>query len=418
MTETVNMVIFPISHHGQRKASRASNPSASASSSIAFVTRPRAPRMCASASGKLFATIDRSLMVVVHPATMSAHVNRTLTQRGPMENVKRDTDCERESSLIRRALRAAGIALWSWNVDDDVLTMDRRGCELWDIAADEKVLTFEHLSEKIHPADRDRVRAAFVATRAVVGLYEIDFRILTDASEVRWISARGQGDDFEIVARTMSGVFINVTGRKQAEEGHELLAGEMSHRVKNLLAIASGLTRIASRSAGSVQEMAEELTQRLTALGRAHDLVRPLPGGQGSAALLGDLFTVLLAPYDDTGAFAGRIRVSVPRMGIGQSAATGVALVIHELATNSLKYGALSTTEGTLDVSGFLEGDDVEVVWTEQGGPEVAPPERTGYGSKLVQRTMGDLLAGSIDYNWTASGAIVTLRMSGARIAT
>ena len=106
--------------------------------------------------------------------------------------------------------------------------------------------------------------------------------------EVRWISARGQGNDADIVNRRMYGIFLDVTGRKQAEEGHELLAGEMSHRVKNLLAIASGLTAITSRSTASTQDMARELTQRLTALGRAHDLVRPIPGQQGKAALLGD----------------------------------------------------------------------------------------------------------------------------------
>lgn len=321
--------------------------------------------------------------------------------------------------LLRRAVKSAGVALWSWNFDNDTFKMDPRGYELWDIAADDQSLTFERLSEKVHPADRDRVRAAFVATRAIVGLYEIDFRILTAAAEVRWISARGQGDDFEIAARTMSGVFIDVTGRKQAEEGHELLAGEMSHRVKNLLAIATGLTQITSRSATSVREMTENLTQRLAALGRAHDLVRPLPGGQGNAALLGDLFSVLLAPYDDMGAFSGRIRVSVPRMGIGENAATGVALVIHELATNSLKYGALSVPTGSLDVSGCMKNGDVEVVWTEQGGPAVLPPKDTaGFGSKLVQRTMTGLLSGSIEYNWTPSGAIATLRMNGTRLST
>ncbi|GLR55904.1 hypothetical protein GCM10007919_06260 [Rhizobium indigoferae] len=144
---------------------------------------------------------------------------------------------------------------------------------------------------------------------------------------------------------------MDVTGRKQAEEGHELLTGEMSHRVKNLLALASGLTAITSRSTASNEEMVSQLTQRLAALGRAHDLVRPLKGGQGNAVLLRDLFTVLLAPYDDEGAFAGRIRVAVPRMGVGESSATSLALVIHELATNSLKYGALSVETGTLDVS-------------------------------------------------------------------
>ena len=117
----------------------------------------------------------------------------------------------------------------------------------------------------------------------------------------------------------------------------------MSVFVKNLLAIASGLTVITSRSAKTAADMARELTHRLTALGRAHDLVRPLPGHEGKAALLADILAVLLAPYDDMGAFSGRIRISVPRMGVGEKAATTLALVLHELATNSLKYGALSS---------------------------------------------------------------------------
>src|SRR5215218_3689174 len=191
---------------------------------------------------------------------------------------------------------------------------------------------------------------------------------------VRWISARGQGDDPETADRIRYGVFLNVTGRKQAEEAHELLAGEMSHRVKNVLAVASGLTAITSRSTASTTDMARELTQRLSALGRAHDLVRPLPGEEGKAALLGDLLTVLLAPYDDLGAFSGRVRVSVPRMGVGESAATTLAMVVHELATNSLKYGALSAAKGILDLSCALPDNEIVKVWRESGGPPVTAP--------------------------------------------
>ena len=210
--------------------------------------------------------------------------------------------------------------------------------------------TFEDLSAHIHPADRDRVRAGFSATRGIVGPYEIDFRILV-GEDVRWISARGHGDDEGIVNRVMFGIFLDVTGRKQAEEANELLAGEMSHRVKNLISIASALTTMTSRSTETKEEMVRDLTHRLTALGRAHDLVRPVSGPSEDGALLGDLLSVLLTPYDDLGAFSGRVRVSVPRMGIGRSAATNLALVLHELATNSVKYGALSAETGTLDVS-------------------------------------------------------------------
>jgi two-component sensor histidine kinase len=311
---------------------------------------------------------------------------------------------------LNLAIEAAGIALWSWNVETDALELDARACELWGLA-DCRNVTFEDLSAHIHPADRDRVRVAFAATRAIVGPYEIDFRIMV-GNDVRWISARGNGNEDGNALPVIFGVFLNVTGRKQAEEGHELLAGEMSHRVKNLLAIASGLTTMTARSSASTKDMARELTGRLSALGRAHDLVRPLPQAEGKAALLGDLFTVLLAPYDDQGAFSGRVRVAVPRMGVGELAATTLALIIHELATNSVKYGSLSASEGLLDVSCTSTNDEVIVVWTERGGPPVTPPSLNppGFGSKLIERSMSGL-GGKIEFNWSSEGLIATLRM-------
>jgi two-component sensor histidine kinase len=219
-------------------------------------------------------------------------------------------------------------------VPDDRFAMDERAFELWGLPWSPTV-TFANLSAHIHPADRDRVQAAFTATRSVPGPYEIDFRIMV-GPDIRWISARGQSAELDAADTPMFGIFLDVTGRKQAEEGSELLAGEMSHRVKNLLAIASGLTHLTSRSAASIEEMTAQLTERLTSLGRAHDLIRPLPGEQGRAALLGDLMSVLLSPYEDSGAFSGRIRVAVPRMGVGEPTATTLAMVVHELATNSV----------------------------------------------------------------------------------
>ncbi|MFN7103466.1 MAG: sensor histidine kinase [Pseudorhizobium sp.] len=317
---------------------------------------------------------------------------------------------------LRRAIHAAGVSLWSWSVTDDRFAMDDPAFRLWGLPYSPDV-KFEDLSAHIHPADRDRVREAFMATRGIVGSYEIDFRIMIE-DEIRWISARGLGDDEALHFGQMFGIFLDVTGRKQAEEGHELLAGEMSHRVKNLLAIATGLTNMSSKSTTTAKEMAELLTGRLAALGRAHDLVRPLPGHQGQAALLGDLLSILLAPYEDLGAFSGRIRVAVPRMGVGEEAATALALVIHELATNSLKYGALSADTGTLDLSGSTIGTDLELVWTERGGPQVEPPNGAkGYGSQLVQRSVSGQLGGAIDYEWAGDGVIVTLRLNGDKLA-
>jgi two-component sensor histidine kinase len=318
---------------------------------------------------------------------------------------------------LRAATRAAGVALWSWNVDTDAITMDERAYDLWAVSKDERSITFEILSQNIHPADLERARSAFAATRAVVGAYEIDFRIMTEG-DIRWISARGQGDDADIAERIMFGVFLDVTQRKQAEEAHELLAGEMGHRVKNLLHLATALTHITSRSAVTKEDMALELTSRLMALGRAQQLVRPIAGQKIEAALLADLIAVLLAPYDEKGATV-RIRVSVPKMNIGEASSTALALVFHELATNSAKYGALSTASGTLDVSCNAQADDfVVIVWTERGGPPVrAPAMLDGFGSKLVQRSIAGTLGGEIAFDWSEEGVVVTLRLAKDRLA-
>ena len=331
---------------------------------------------------------------------------------------------ERSSALVwdaerlRIASDAAGIALWSWNVETDEIALDKRAHALWGVAKDGPI-TFEDLSEHIDVEQRDSVRAAFKATRTVPGAYEIDFRVL-HGQEARWLSARGQGADVGIVGRVMFGVFLDVTKRKQAEEAHEMLAGEMSHRVKNLFSIASALTIIAARSAATTTEMSRDLRMRLGALGRAHDLVRPVPGEDSQkAALLSDLLSVLVAPYDDAAGTSGHVRVSVPDMHVGERAATTLALVVHELATNSIKYGALSTTSGTLDVSCTEYGGEVVLVWTERGGPPVARPTGpAGFGSKLVAQSLFGQLGGSIAIDWPTEGVVATLRMSKARLAT
>jgi HWE histidine kinase/PAS fold len=162
---------------------------------------------------------------------------------------------------LRIATDAAGIALWSWNVDTDRLELDERGHMLWGVP-NTGTITFEILSSRIHPEDLDRVRAAFAATRVMLGAYETDFRILHDG-KIRWISARGRGDDQGIVGRIMYGVFIDVTERKKAEEAREMLAGEMNHRVKNLFAITSALTTISARSTTTKDEMVKDLRQRI-----------------------------------------------------------------------------------------------------------------------------------------------------------
>jgi len=323
-----------------------------------------------------------------------------------------------DTERLRVATDAAGVALWSWNVDTDEIALDARAHDLWGVRNDEPV-TLEDLSARIHPEDLNRVRVTLKATQAVKGAYEIDFRI-QHGDEIRWISARGQGGNKGLVDRVLFAVFLDVTERRRAEEAREMLAGEMSHRIKNLFAIASALTTIAARSTTTTVEMARDLTQRLSALGRAHDLVRPMPGrAEFKAALLGDLLASLLAPYSDTEAGVARVHVSVPEVSVGESAITTLALVVHELATNSLKYGALSVASGAIDLSCAVHHGTIVIVWAERGGPPVTAPRRPeGFGSRLIKHSISGQLGGSIAFDWPMEGVVVTLRISKARLAT
>jgi two-component sensor histidine kinase len=311
--------------------------------------------------------------------------------------------------------------LWSWNVDTGEIELDQRAFDLWGHPPSSHV-TFEDLSSHIHPEDRDKVRAAFAATRPSLGTFELDFRTMLD-NEIRWISARGQGEDQGTTSRLMFGVFLDVTQRKQAEEANELLAGEMSHRVSNMLQIAAGLTRMAAKSAATTEEMAHDLGTRLVALGRAHHLVRPTESGGIGTALLADLFAVLLQPYElDQNVASGvqRVRISLPRVGLVERAITSLALVVHELATNSLKYGAFSSESGTLDVSAVTQADEdqLTILWVERGGPAVvAPNARSGFGRGMIARAISDDLGGSIAFDWSPEGVIATLRIDMNRLA-
>ena len=178
-----------------------------------------------------------------------------------------------DESRLRIATDAAGVALWAWNVDTDQIVMDARAFNLRGLPYKDTI-SFEELSACIHPADLDRVRAAFDSTKDLSGAYETDFRIRHDG-DVCWVSSRGRGDEQGIVGRIMFGVFLDVTARKLAEEARELLAGEMQHRIKNLFSVASALTNMALRSSSSMDEMAHDIQNRLKALSAAHELIYP-----------------------------------------------------------------------------------------------------------------------------------------------
>ena len=210
----------------------------------------------------------------------------------------------------------------------------------------------------------------------------------------------------------------DIMDQKLAQEHQKLLLGEMSHRVKNVLSVAGGLVVLSSRTAPTPQEMAKAVQNRLAAYARAHDLTRPgLIDGEfqvENQAALHTLIWTIVAPYIDPVAEDGRTNISIDGADIllDGSAATNLALILHEFATNAAKYGALSADGGCVRIDCSMQDGTFEIKWQEFDGPPVnGPPDKRGFGSVLANKSIQGQLGGTIMHEWPREGVVITLRI-------
>ena len=215
----------------------------------------------------------------------------------------------------------------------------------------------------------------------------------------------------------------DITERKRAQEQQNLLLREMSHRVKNLFAVASGLVTLSARSARTPADMAEVVRERLGALARAHGLTRPglMNGGAKPAqdTNLHALVQTIFAPYVDPESIKGHgfYIITGPCLPIGGNAVTSIALVMHELATNAAKYGALSSPGGYIHIDWSVIKDELLLTWKEHGGPSLdGPAEQKGFGGSLVRRIVTGQFGGRLSYDWKPEGLIIRLSLPVERL--
>ncbi|MBX6321090.1 MAG: PAS domain S-box protein [Rhodospirillaceae bacterium] len=213
----------------------------------------------------------------------------------------------------------------------------------------------------------------------------------------------------------------DITERRQAQEQQELLLREMNHRVKNLLALASGVATLSARGAGASDEVVHAIQDKLSVLARAHELTLPrLVGLQPEAepvASLHALIRTIVSPYDQPSAGGGRIILRGPDTNVGRRAVTSLALLLHEFATNAVKYGALSSPAGRIEVDVDVGDDEVMLTWREHGGPPVtAPRPGEGFGSVLACRAVKGQLAGRIAQDWRPEGLAIRLNVPLANL--
>jgi PAS domain S-box-containing protein len=211
----------------------------------------------------------------------------------------------------------------------------------------------------------------------------------------------------------------DITERRQAQEQQNLLLREMSHRVKNLFAVTSGLVSVSARSARTPREMAAAVQERLAALTRAQELTRPGLTGTGDTTgpntTLHALIDTIFAPYISKGREG--IVLTGPNLPIGEKAVTSVALVLHELATNAAKYGALSSPGGVVYLDCSLENDELQLTWKEHGGPSLnGTPVTEGFGSTLTRRIVIQQFGGRLSHDWKPDGLVVHISVPVQRL--
>ncbi|MFE0759211.1 PAS domain S-box protein [Inquilinus sp. NPDC058860] len=204
----------------------------------------------------------------------------------------------------------------------------------------------------------------------------------------------------------------DITERKRAQERQVLLLREISHRVKNLFALAGAVVTLSTRTARSPEELAEQVRNRLSALARAHELILPdLKQEQAATSTtIEALLRTIFSPYE-YGA-GDRIAIDGPELTIGGHAVTSLALLLHELATNAAKYGALSVAPGRIAVTWTIEDATLSLRWMERGGPPAeSAANGEGFGTWLVDGAIKGQLQGQISREWGADGLSILMSL-------
>ncbi|MET3896678.1 PAS domain S-box-containing protein [Devosia sp. UYZn731] len=258
-----------------------------------------------------------------------------------------------------------------------------------------------------HPDDQERAWAAWNHSLTTGEPYQIEYRLRNRSGEYRWTLGLALPiRDSEGTIVRWFGTCTDIHATKLAAEERELVAQELSHRIKNIFAVLTGIIALSARSQPEIKPFADQLRQRIFALAEAHDFVRPhsqqsQPGETQTSlrALIGRL----LMPYSQDE--QPRFQFLGEDAEIDEGAATPLALLVHELATNASKYGALSTPEGRIVLTGARNEDRYHLSWKEIGGPAIAAgdlPE--GFGSRVISLSVEGQLRGRLERIWEADG--------------
>ena len=298
------------------------------------------------------------------------------------------------------ALAAGRMGSWNWDLEADCFRWDDEHFRILELDPAKFVISAESLAVLVHPDDWKKLQERLAQARAGQNAFEIEVRVKRPSGDLRWfvINAAASFDGAGRLTR-ISGVTTDITERKNAEERHTLLAREVDHRAKNALALVQSILRLTK--ANSAGEYIQAVEGRIAALSHAHTL---LSESRWQGAELRTLIGDELAAYGQSDIVVLQGAAVTLPPAIAQS----VALVLHELATNSAKYGALSAERGKLDVRWIIKSDRLNLSWHESNGPKVEPPKAQGFGMKVIRATVESQLRGDVEFLWKEHGLTCT----------
>ncbi len=275
----------------------------------------------------------------------------------------------------------------------------------------------EGWNDMFHPDDQEEAWKRWRHCLATGNNYEIEYRLKHHSGDYRWTLGRAMPvrDVHGTIIRWI-GTCTDIHQSKSIADQTELMGRELSHRIKNIFAVIAGLIGLSAPQDQTSIAFAKQLASRISALGRAHNFARPhspmSDPGHDFASMHG-LLREILIPYEMDG--VGRYTIDGEDVPVGERSATPIALVIHELATNAVKYGALSTADGMIRIKTKKDGDHVTISWQEVGGPAIDhAPVHSGFGSQLSEISISDQLGGTLERRWEATGLTVqmTIRLA------
>lgn len=316
----------------------------------------------------------------------------------------------REEKRRTIALEAAELASWVWDPRSGIVECDALLPELFGLPATTR-LRARDIVVAIDRRDINRTEVLFRDALSSSDDYSGEYRV-KGFDPPRWLSARGRVVERDAEGRPtlVFGVNYDITERKAGDQRQRLLLRELNHRVKNTLATVQALATQTVRHARQPNEFLEAFRARLRALGVAHSL---LSDHEWRGIGIRDLVRLELQPFDD----AERPRISVhgPEVFLSPDQTLGLSLILHELASNALKYGALSVAEGTVSVKWVVRGEKgarrLHFSWTERGGPKVDPPSHHGFGSILIRRSLAKVLSSEVRHEFPPEGVTAEISM-------